>query len=101
VEDFERGTAQLGHLLNSNDSFCIYRKYGDEAARVLLRKEIELCNLATKLDELNKTDAEGDLNWRLTTFEHDESWDPVQHKLLNDIEAKLNAYCEFDKWLPV
>ncbi|KAE9380003.1 hypothetical protein N431DRAFT_323543, partial [Stipitochalara longipes BDJ] len=99
VEDYNRGTAQFAHLLNSNDSFCIYRKFGNEAARLLLRKELELYDLATKLDELNKTDAEGDLEWRLTTLEHHEKWDPVQHNLLNDIEVKLIAYCEFKNLL--
>ena len=94
VEDYQPGTAQFAHFLNSNDSFCIFRKFGKEAARTLLRKEIELCKLATKLDDLNKSDAEGSLIWRLSTFEHDDTWDPVQHNLLNDIEVKLDTYCK-------
>jgi len=81
--------------LNSNDSFCIFRKFGDQATRILLIKEIELCQLATKLDEINKADAEDKmLEYRLTTIEHDKSWDPAQQDLLDKIEVKLAAYCE-------
>ena len=97
VEDHVAGTPRFAALLNSNDSFCIFRKFGDEGARILLRKEIELCQLATKLDELNKTDFEGSLKYRLTTFDHDESWDPAQQELLDKIEVKLDAYCELNK----
>jgi hypothetical protein len=65
----------------------------------LLRKQLELVELATKLDELNKTDAEGPLKWRLSTFQHDDAWDPAQHELLNKFEVKLDAYCEFNNLL--
>jgi hypothetical protein len=99
VEDHVAGTPRFAALLNSNDSFCIFRKFGDEGARILLRKEIELSQLATKLDELNKTDFEGSLKYRLTTFDHDASWDPAQQELLDKIEVKLDAYCELNKFL--
>jgi hypothetical protein len=94
VDEYERGTAQFAHLLNSNDSFCILRKFGNEATRILLRKQVELCQLATKLDELNKTDKEAGLEYRLTTFDHDDAWDSTQQELLDKIEVKLIAYCE-------
>ncbi len=94
VEDHFDGTPRFAALLNSNDSFCIFRKFGDQGARVLLRKEIELCQLATKLDELNKTDQEGVLKWRLTTFDRDDDCTPAQCELLDNIETKLLAYCE-------
>jgi len=95
VEDHVRGIPRFAALLNSNDSFCIFRKFGDQATRILLIKEIELCQLATKLDEINKADAEDKmLEYRLTTIEHDKSWDPAQQDLLDKIEVKLAAYCE-------
>jgi hypothetical protein len=94
VEDHVDGTPRFAALLNSNDSFCIFRRFGDEGARILLRKEIELCQLATKLDELNKTDREGILRWRLTTFDRDDDCKPAQSELLDSIEIKLLAYCE-------
>jgi hypothetical protein len=95
VEDHVRGIPRFAALLNSNDSFCIFRKFGDEAARILLIKQIELCQLATKLDEINKADAEDKLmEYRLTTIEHDENWDPAQQDLLDKIGDKLTKYCE-------
>jgi hypothetical protein len=94
VEDHVDGTPRFAAFLNSNDSFCIFRKFGDEATRILLRKEIELCQLATKLDELNKADQEGILKWRLTTFDRDDDCEPAQSELLDKIEIRLLAYCE-------
>lgn len=58
-------------------------------------------NLSTKLDELNKTDAEGEFKWRLTTLEHDDNWDPTLHDLLNTFEVKLAAYREYNNLLHV
>ena len=58
-----------------------------------------MSRLATKLDELNKTDAEGELKWRLTTLEHDDNWDPALYELLNKFEVKLDAYREYNNLL--
>lgn len=95
LEDHVDGTPRFAALLNSNDSFCIFRRFGDEAARLLLRREIELCQLATKLDELNKTDREGLLKWRLTTFDRDDDCTPAQSELMDKMEMKLLAYYDF------
>ena len=89
------GIPRLSALLDSNDSFCMYRRFGDEGARILLAKEIELDQLVQELRRLDKDDeASSGLDYRLHTAEYKDTWDPTQKNLLDKIEVKLDKYCE-------
>lgn len=98
-EHHVEGIPRLSALLDSNDSFCMYRRFGDEAARILLAKQIELDQLVQELHRLDKSDeASSDLDYRLHSVEYKEgTWDSTQKILLDKIELKLDKYCEIKK----
>lgn len=95
MEEFERGIPRLAAYLDSNESFCIFQRFGPYAARILLHREIELSQL---VEELNKLDAEDaakpEMIYRLTSAEYYEGMDNTQRKLLLQIETKIGEYCE-------
>jgi hypothetical protein len=94
-KDNVEGIPRLSALLDSNDSFCMFRRFGDEAARILLAKEIELDQLVQELRRLDKSDeASSDLDYRLHSVEYKDTWEPTQKILLDKIEEKLDKYCE-------
>ena len=93
------GIPRLSALLDSNDSFCMFRRFGDEGARILLAKEIELDQLVQELRRLDKSDeASSDLDYRLHSVEYKDTWDSTQKILLDKIEVKLDKYCEIKKF---
>ena len=94
VEDHVLGIPRLSALLDSNDSFCMFRRFGDEAARILLAKEIELDQLVQELRTLDKADeANEELKYRLKSVEYRDTWDSTQMILQQKIEEKLDKYC--------
>jgi hypothetical protein len=94
-KDNVEGIPRLSALLDSNDSFCMFRRFGDEGARILLAKEIELDQLVQELRRLDKSDeASSDLDYRLHSVEYKDTWDSTQKILLDKIEVKLDKYCE-------
>jgi hypothetical protein len=73
----------------------MFRGFGEEAARILLAKEIELDQLVQEQRKLDKTDeASENLKYRLKSVEHRDTWDPTQRVLQQKIEEKLDKYCE-------
>jgi hypothetical protein len=96
VEDYQEGIPRLAAFLDSNDSFCVFRRFGATVARILLHREIELGGLIDQLHKLDKEDAAGDKLYRLLSIEHKLGWDPAQITLMGKIESKINEYCEFE-----
>lgn len=95
-KDYVPGLPRLAALQDSNDSICIFRRFGDVAARLLLIKEIELEQLVLKLRKLDDEDNEDPaMRWRLKSVDYPKGCDPTQRKLLQEIEQKMNEYCEF------
>ena len=95
-KDYVQGLPRLAALLDSNESVCIFRKFGDLSARLLIGKEIELEQLASKLDKLDREDDKNPaMRWRLKSVDFYEGCDPTQRDLLCEIEQKINEYCLF------
>jgi hypothetical protein len=98
-EDYVQGLPRLAALQDSNESICIFRRFGDIAARILIAKEIELDQLASKLSKLDNEDNEDPaMRWRLKSVDFYEGCDPTQRNLLQEIEKKLNEYCRFQSF---
>jgi len=72
-KDHVAGLPRLAACQDSNLSFCIFRRFGPVAARILLVKEIE--------------------SYRLRSTEFYEGCDPEQRKLMKEIEIKFKDYC--------
>jgi hypothetical protein len=75
----------------------MFRRFGPDATRILINKEIELGQLTAELHELDKAYYADELNkrWRLSSIEYWEGLDPAQRLLLQKIEVKLGEYCEW------
>ena len=94
VEDRAPGIPRFASLQDSNDSFCIYRRYGDIVARILIHKEIELERLRTSLHELDDKDTEDpDLKHRLKSCIDENASDTARQTLLLELEEKIDKYC--------
>ena len=98
VKDFEEGIPQLAALQESNDSVCVFRKFGTDAARVLLHKQMELDRLAKKIGELDRADSSCELRYRLRRGAFHDSWDSEQKNLLEEQEMKLSSYCKWPSY---
>lgn len=97
VETHVEGIPRFAAFQNSNDSFSIIRKFGDQTFRLLIMKEIEICQITEKLQALDKEDeADDSKQYRLTSIENDASWDQTQRELLQEYEEKVLSYCEKD-----
>lgn len=58
MNDFPEGLPQLAALINSNDSFAHYRRFGRLSARLLLHEQQKLGELEAELDEIDRNDDE-------------------------------------------
>lgn len=93
-KDHVAGLPRLAALLDSNDSFCIFRKFGPVAVRILIEKEIELDQLITRLNILDKEDSKNpETSYRLKSIDFYEGCDPEQKTLKEEIELKIKDYC--------
>jgi hypothetical protein len=94
VQDFVKGIPRLANLLDSNENFSIFRRFGPYAARCLVHRQIELGILVKRLDKLDREDALDETkHYRLHSAEHRDDWDETQKKLIDEIEMKLWEYC--------
>jgi hypothetical protein len=93
-KDHVAGLPRLAAYQDSILSFCIFRRFGPVAARILLVKEIELDKLVTNLNQLDEADSKDDeKRYRLNSTEFYEGCDPEQMKLMKEIERKIKDYC--------
>ncbi|KAH0557000.1 hypothetical protein GP486_005210, partial [Trichoglossum hirsutum] len=96
LEDCPEGYPRLAALLDSDESFMIYRRFGFLHARVLLNKQDELRELEDQLDAKDKED-EGQrvLKSRVRddkTAPAEGARGPTRKQILAEIETKLNEY---------
>ncbi|KAE9380009.1 hypothetical protein N431DRAFT_325452 [Stipitochalara longipes BDJ] len=95
-KDHVAGLPRLAALQDSNDSFCIFRKFGPVAVRILVGKEIELEQLVTRLNELDEKDSKNpETSYRLKSIDFYEGCDPEQKDLMEKIEDRLKDYYDF------
>jgi len=81
-KDHVAGLPRLAALQDSNDSFCIFRKFGP------------VDQLVTRLNELDNEDLENsETRYRLHSTEFYDGCDPEQRNLIKEIEAKIKDYC--------
>lgn len=93
--DLPEGFPQLAYFLNSNDSFAVYRRFGELSARTLVQLEIDLTDLEKEQRELDTKDAADKvLEKRLRGYEGFHKWDKAQRELGAKTHAKLCEYCE-------
>lgn len=93
-KDHVDGLPRFAALQDSNDSFCIFRRFGPAAARILVGKEIELDQIMTKLNKLDNEDNENPATrYRLRSIDFYDGCDPEQMKLMQELEVKLKDYC--------
>lgn len=93
-KDYVDGLPRLAALQDSNPSFCIFRRFGAVAVRIILGKQIELEQLVARLNKLDKEDNENPENsYRLKSIDFYDGCDPEQRELMEEIEAKFKDYC--------
>jgi hypothetical protein len=91
VENCPEGYPRLAALLDCDEKFMLYRKFGFLQARILLNKQDELRELEKDLDRLDKVDQGKDPSL-LKSREKDDATNGRRKKLLNDIEGKFTEY---------
>ena len=94
VEQCPEGYPRLAALLDSDENFMLYRRFGFLQARVLLNKQDELRNLEKKLDRMDLADQNNDFSV-LRSREKDLASSDHRKNLLRDIEDKFKDYGKF------
>ena len=98
LEDYPLGYPRVSYLLDSDDSFMMYRRFGQLHSRLLLHKQDQLREMEEELLALDKKD-DGleDTRKYLRSREEDEFRDPPTRgrsriELLGEIEKTLLEY---------
>src|SRR6266536_5757218 len=91
VHERAEGYPRLAGLLDSDDNFMIYRRFGFLSTRLLLDKQDELRLLEEELDEIDKYDAK-DFPVRHKTRNLSEEDARERRDLLGKIKKE---YCEY------
>ncbi|XMA20181.1 hypothetical protein WAI453_012972 [Rhynchosporium graminicola] len=85
------GYPRLAALLDCDENFMLYRRFGFLQARILLNKQDQLRELETMLDNLDQSHKHSD-SLRLRSREHDEAEGPERSKLFREIEENFKQY---------
>ncbi|CZS93270.1 uncharacterized protein RAG0_03637 [Rhynchosporium agropyri] len=85
------GYPRLAALLDCDENFMLYRRFGFLQARILLNKQDQLRELETMLDNLDQSHKHSD-SIRLRSREHDEAEGPERSKLFREIEENFKQY---------
>ncbi|KAF4638059.1 hypothetical protein G7Y89_g19 [Cudoniella acicularis] len=96
IKDCPAGYPRVAALLDSDENFMLYRRFGFLQARVLLHKQDQLRHLELKLDQVDKEDEEKQPKI-LKSRELDNADDEYRTNLLNDIEEKFKEYASFSQ----
>jgi hypothetical protein len=91
VEECPEGYPRLAALLDSDENFMLYRRFGFLQSRILLNKQDELRELEMDLDSLDKADQKRDPSL-LRSREKDNALNGRRKKLLSDSEEKFKEY---------
>jgi hypothetical protein len=91
VDACPEGYPRLAALLDSDENFMLYRRFGFLQARLLLNKQDELRELEKDLDRMDKVDLKKDARL-LKSREKDDAENGRRKKLLQEIEGKYIEY---------
>lgn len=93
VEDYPDGYPRLAAVMNSDNDFTMFRRFGTLHMRNLLHLQVELSVLEQKLKELDNADAlNPETSWNLRS--HLGAGGPdIRTNLLYTIRSKLKDYC--------
>ena len=92
VEQCPEGYPRLAALLDCDENFMLYRRFGFLQARILLNKQDELRELEKDLDRMDKVDERKDPEV-LRSREKDAASSERRKNLLYNIEQKFKEYC--------
>lgn len=99
VERYPEGYPRSSAYLNSCPGTAYFRRFGTLHTRSLLYKQVELTNLETQLNELDKKDAEtsgkeDDTTWRLghSISLNDGYMNEERRDLMQKIDQKMKEY---------
>ena len=94
VEDYPKGWPQLAAFLNSDDSFGIFRRFGQSHCRVLVQLQAEITILEEELRDLDKFDSrEGSSTlWRLKRLDCQNGEEKIQKEKIDRLRVKLLEY---------
>jgi hypothetical protein len=99
VERFPPGYPRISAYLDSGPGTAYYRRFGTLHARSLLYKQVEITELESQLEALDKKDAategkEDDTTWRLghSISLNDGYMNEERKALMGKIEEKLKDY---------
>ncbi|KAG9229597.1 hypothetical protein BJ875DRAFT_522616 [Amylocarpus encephaloides] len=89
------GFPRLAAFQNSSSSVRMFRRFGEEHARLLLHLQVEITNIKKELNELDDKDSKpGGCGQRLKAANWGEKWDAAQVNLLERLRVKLLQYDE-------
>lgn len=91
VEQCPEGYPRLAALLDSDENFMLYRRFGFLQARILLHKQDQLRELEFSLDHLDSLDAKNN-PIMLRSRERDDVKQGNRKKLLHEIETNFKEY---------
>jgi hypothetical protein len=94
VEDFPEGYPRLAAFLNSDIDTALFRGFGTLHARVLLYKQVELTDIESRLDRLDKEDRKNNNRWRTQWSLHHNNGigNEARKNLMDEANRKLREY---------
>jgi len=87
----------LAALLDSDENFMLYRRFGFLQARIILNKQDELRDLEKKLDRMDIADQRKDASI-LRSREKDSATNNRRKNLFCEVEEKFKEYGELASW---
>lgn len=91
MEECPEGYPRLAALLDSDENFMLYRRFGFLQARILLNKQDQLRELEKQLDREDRVDMKKDPSL-LKSREKDDSVNGRRQKILTEIEKLFKEY---------
>jgi hypothetical protein len=91
VEECPEGYPRLAALLDSDENFMLYRRFGFLQARILLNKQDQLRELEKQLDREDKVDMKKDPGV-LKSREKDVAVNGRRKRILIEIEEHFKEY---------
>ena len=101
MENYPLGYPRQAALANSDESFMVYRRFGNVHARLLLHKQDELRELEDNLDDMDRRDDKTEQGQRcLQSRDNDENRPAIadresRSQLLARMEGKTREYGRF------
>lgn len=92
VERYPQGFPRLAAFQDSSSDLAIFRRFGTAHCRLLMHLQCEITSIIKELDELDISDSEGGMLYRLRRNEWYEGLDRTQKDLLEKLQGKILIY---------